>query len=64
MVGQSSVSTISYTLDTAKFKSEEAQLTLTVTLTVDDVIRDMFTSSSSLILDGFLMNKVQGGQIS
>lgn len=64
MVGQSSVSTVSYTLDTTKFKSEQAVLTLMVTVSVDGVVRDMFTSSSSLILDGFLMNSVQGGQIS
>ena len=31
---------------------------------VDGVVRDMVTTYSSLILDGFLMNTVQGGQIS
>ena len=53
-----------YKLDTRKFDLGEGEMKLVVTLYVDGEAMDKVTSYSSIILDGFRMNQIQGGQLS
>jgi uncharacterized protein YfaS (alpha-2-macroglobulin family) len=54
---------VSYKLDTRQFEMVEGPMKLVVTLYVDGEAIDMVTSYASIILDGFKMNSIKGGQL-